>query len=311
MRRGILVFLAGLPLTALAEPPRLVFVTRAEVHETDLLLDGKLLAGYRHAPSLRKPYLWPVIGPSGKPVMPEHPADHPHHTGLFAAAEVDKAMFWQGDTKDRIRHVRFHRMEGDGRRAVLETECVWEAWADGGHRGMLDDHRVAVFTPLGGGELFIDWQISLRARRDVKFQKVTHMAFPQCRPTIPMSVKGGGGGRITNANGQVNEKETIGKAADWCDYSGPNEGPIEGIAMFSHPRLSAPWHPPAWFTRDYGPFSPNPLQFAEDDAVRRLRKGDELRMRWGILVHRGDVKEGRVAERYAAYVRKGTLDAGD
>ena len=318
-------------LPAGAEPARIEVVRRDADHELDLRVDGKLAAGYRYAPTLRKPYLYPIVGPSGKSVTPENPPDHPHHNGIFAAAETEGgALFWQGTSKDRIRHVKFGRAEAADGQAVLETECVWETPAGGAaspaapgveaeFRGIIDDRRMVTFTPLGGGEMFLDYAVALTAREDVQFRKVTHMAFPQCRVTIPMSVKGGGKkeapiagtGAIVNSHGDVNEKGTYGKAADWCDYSGSNEGAVEGIAVFSHPKLSAPWHPPPWFTRDYGPFSPNPWLFAEDDAARRIAKGQTMCARWGILIHRGDVKAGRVAERYEAYVRKEMLTVGD
>jgi hypothetical protein len=35
----------------------------------------------------------------------------------------------------------------------------------------------------------------------------------------------------------------------------------------------------------------------------RLGKGEHLRLRYGILVHTGDVQEGQVAEQYKRFVK--------
>ena len=35
----------------------------------------------------------------------------------------------------------------------------------------------------------------------------------------------------------------------------------------------------------------------------KLGKGEHLKLRYGILLHNGDVKEGRVAERYQEFVK--------
>jgi hypothetical protein len=284
------------------------FEADGKAEELRVLHEGRLLGAYRHASGLKKVCWFPVIGPSGKSITPEAPADHPHHTGFFVAAEINDQLFWQGTTRDRIRHVRFVRTEADASRATVETECVWETPAGEGFRAMIDDRRTVTFVPLGGGELFLDWTISLGAREDLVIRKTTHTGLPQCRVTPSMSVKNGG--RITNSRGGIDEKGTHGKPAEWCDYSGPNGDGVEGVAMFSHPEFS-PQHPPPWFTRDYGPMSPSPWLFSTDEAVRKIPRGGVLDLRWGILVHKGTADEGRVARRYALYVKKGTLERGD
>jgi len=39
-------------------------------------------------------------------------------------------------------------------------------------------------------------------------------------------------GKIENSYGAIGEKETWGKRAHWCDYSGPSDEEIAGLACF-------------------------------------------------------------------------------
>jgi hypothetical protein len=77
------------------------------------------------------------------------------------------------------------------------------------------------------------------------------------------------------------------------DYSSAGEG-AEGLAFLVHPD-SGP--SPKWLTRDYGTFGPRrPDEQSGKPFV--LKKGESLRQRVGILVHRGDAKAGAAEERY-------------
>ena len=88
------------------------------------------------------------------------------------------------------------------------------------------------------------------------------------------------------------------KEAAWVDYSHPLDGAAEGVAVFSHPDNE---HPHKWLTRDYGCFGPRRID-EKSGKQFVLKKDESLAQRVGILVHRGDVKSGKVAERYEQYV---------
>ena len=105
------------------------------------------------------------------------------------------------------------------------------------------------------------------------------------------------GGRLVNSEGGINQKGTNGKVAKWCDYWNTVDGATEGLAIFSHPENE---HPHRWLTRDYGCFGPRRPD-ARSGKPFTLKKGDSLTMRVGILVHKGDTKTGKVAERYRLY----------
>jgi hypothetical protein len=106
------------------------------------------------------------------------------------------------------------------------------------------------------------------------------------------------GGRMTNSEGGINQAGTHGKPATWIDYSNTVDGVAEGLAVFSH---SDNEHPHTWLTRDYGTFGPRRADPRHGKPFV-LKKGERLRQRVGILVHRGDVEGGKVARRYEQYV---------
>ena len=94
--------------------------------------------------------------------------------------------------------------------------------------------------------------------------------------------------------------------SDWCDYSGDIGGKRAGIAVFdaatNQPRA-------AWHSRGYGLMAANPFGRAESGFPARkgqhdlvkLGKGEHLKLRYGIFLHAGDAREGKVAEAYEQF----------
>jgi hypothetical protein len=118
-----------------------------------------------------------------------------------------------------------------------------------------------------------------------------------------------GKGHITNAEGSVGESACWGRISAWCDYSGPVEGEIVGIAIFAAPENPLPT---CWHSRGYGLMAANPFGRAKSGfpAMRgkndkkdlvHLDKGEHLKLRYGIFLHLGDVKQGKVTEGYELF----------
>jgi hypothetical protein len=117
-----------------------------------------------------------------------------------------------------------------------------------------------------------------------------------------------GKGKLVNADGKSGMKECWGQFSNWCDYSGPIEGKVAGIAIFDHPKNPVP---ACWHSRDYGLMAANPFGRTGSGfpAVRgrtdlfQIPKGEHLKLRYGILIHPGDAKEGKVADFYQKFVK--------
>ena len=114
------------------------------------------------------------------------------------------------------------------------------------------------------------------------------------------------GGRIVNSRGQVNG-DAWGKPAEWVDYHGPVDGETIGIAILNHP--SSFRFPTYWHVRTYGLFAANPFGLREftngaKQGQYRVASGENLTLRYRVLLHRGDDKRGKVAESFAAYAKE-------
>jgi hypothetical protein len=130
---------------------------------------------------------------------------------------------------------------------------------------------------------------------DIRILKSNHALF-SARVVPELSVESGG--MLINADGKTGEKGTWGIASPWCDYSGTQDSVTEGIAILQHPKNR--WYPCKWFTRDYGFFSPTPMNWLENDKLE-LAKGEQLTLRYRVVIHTGDAKNAEIAEIFNQY----------
>jgi hypothetical protein len=314
------------PLPA-GEKPGKVEIRKARDH-LDFLVNGELAARYRTGPEAAKPFFWPLNAPGGVPVTrawpmekagPGDSTDHPHQKS---------AWFCHGDVipegvelKAKVRGVEGvdYWAEGKGRGRIVCTEVGTPAadkgaarvttkneWRTADGRKILDETRTLRLYDLGKARLFVV-DIDLHASvapitfGDTKEGALGVRVHDQLREQK-------GNGRLTNAEGKVGEKDCWGQFSAWCDYSGKVDGKKVGVTIFDDPKNP---HPAAWHSRGYGLMAANPFGRARSrfPAVKgrndlvRLDRGQHLRLRYGILVHSGDVEEAQVAEQYKRFVK--------
>jgi hypothetical protein len=159
---------------------------------------------------------------------------------------------------------------------------------------MRDRRRIVIAAP-GKDVRFIDFEITLEPLTDITILKSNHALF-SARVVPELSVSSGG--TLVNAEGKLSEKGTFGVPSPWCDYSGTRDGVTEGIAILQNPNNR--WFPCKWFTRDYGFFSPTPMNWLENDQLQ-LAKGQTLTLRYRVVVHAGDTKAAGIAEIFGQY----------
>jgi len=267
-------------------------------------VDGQLFAEYRTDVN-GQPILWPIIGPTGRPVTRAYPMaddvanekhDHPHHRSLwFTHGDVNGLSFWH---KEKTEHQEFLRI-ASGQQALVATRNDWLA-PDG--KRVMEDKRTLTFGTDADAR-WIDFDIMLTATDGpVKFGDTKEGTFG-VRVAGTMKVDAKPGGRIVTSEGKT-DKAAWGKAAPWVDYHGPIDGKTVGIAIFNHP--SSFRFPTYWHVRTYGLFAANP--FGLHDFVRKgadgsfvLEKNESMPLRYRVYIHAGDEKEGKVAEAYARY----------
>lgn len=257
---------------------------------------GKLFTCYKFAPLQKYPYFWPVNGPaSGKSVTTESSQPYPHHHSLFFSCDrVNSGNFWQEENKyGQIVSQGPKIIEAEGDRIIFTDTCYWQQPKS--EPVILDLRRVVITAP-NEKLRFIDFEISLQPLTDILIQKTNHSLF-SARVMPELSVKSGG--TLVNAEGKTSEKGTWGVASPWCDYSSTRNGVTEGIAILQHP--SNQWYPCKWFTRDYGFFSPTPMNWLKDDQPLKLAKCETLTLRYRVVVHSGDAKAADINGLFKQY----------
>jgi hypothetical protein len=271
-------------------------------------INGRLFTEYL-VRSGTKPVLWPIIGPTGKPMtrdfpMRDHPGetkDHPHQRSLwFSHGNVNGIDFWAEQGRvGTIKHLEFTKIAG-GKPAVIATRNAWLA-PDG--RRICEDQRVLHFDSDGDAR-WIDFDITLKASDgELVFGDTKEGTFG-LRVAESLSVDARRGGQIINSRGQTNGA-AWGRPAAWVDYFGPIDGKTVGIAILNHP--SSLRYPTHWHVRTYGLFAANPFGLRDftggkkADGALTLPRGEKATFRYRVLLHRGDQREGKVAERFSAY----------
>ena len=258
--------------------------------------DGRLVTEYRYAPEQKYPYFYPVAGPrSGESVTTESSEPYPHHHSLFFGADfVNGGNYWQDAlSRGQIVAQETRIVRAAGTEVEIAQTSVWSR--PGAEPPFRDQRTIRLSAPSDDIRL-IDFDVTLTALMDVHVGKSNHSLFA-ARMVPGLSVDSGG--TLVNARGARNADGTFGEEAEWADFYGTRDGVTEGLAILNHP--ANPWSPPPWFTRDYGFFSPTPLNWLEDGV--RLGRGEQLRLRYRVVVHAGSAVEARIADQYAAYAR--------
>lgn len=278
-----------------------------------VFINGREAFVYQYTSWYDLPHIWPLGSPSGKNMLDQQNEPYPHHRAFYFAdtvlfngvRKVDVYMaLYTGQKigtdvfgppfRDHIRHTGFKRLEIEEDRAVIEAELLWEM---DGNTPVLDDLRLFNVFSLGDGEYLIDVRYTLTSSYgDVEFvSDEVHYAWPFLR--LNPIYSGENGGTITSDAGTTGQEATNLKVARWIDYSNTVEGTTEGLAVFQWPSGK----PHRWLTREYGLLGPR-RQDEQSGHPFSLKKGESITQRVGILVHKGDVTTGRVAERYRQYI---------
>src|SRR6185436_10640036 len=190
--------------------------------------EGVEIARYHFGPSLRRPFLFPLIGPSGLSLTrmghPHDPESHSHHNSIWISHNsVNGVSFWDDRAKGKIVHQRIENLEVD---SILSSN----AWIDeASKKTLMSERRRTSIVLLERSEYFLIVDLEFSCTEKVTLGK-TPFGLVGVRVAKTMGTNDGGG-TIRNSEGKVNEKEVLWKAAKWVDYSGPiKRDVIEGIA---------------------------------------------------------------------------------
>ncbi len=261
-------------------------------------VNGNLFTTYILSEFEKYPFFYPVNGPSNASVTSMRNANYPHHSSLFFGCDrVNGGNYWQeGLERGQIISLRADILESGGEKAVVENECIWRR---PGADAPVKDKRLITVTVPSKDKFFIDFEVTMEMLMDVTILKTNHSLFSgRMDPDLAVI----NGGTMINAEGDKGEKDTFGKRSAWMDYYGERMGKMEGMAILQHP--SNEWFPAPWFTRDYGFYSPTPMYWPENDEQTELKKGDQIHLRYRVIVHSGDTKEAGIAGEFEKYSKE-------
>jgi len=232
--------------------------------------------------------------------------DHKHHKSIWVAygecgrGRVDNWAEEEGHGWQR--HRGFLKLISG---PVYGRIVAKNDWCRHDERKQFEERRDMRFYALPQGTRLFDIAVTFRMTEGpVTFYDTKEGGLVSVRVATSMDVRNGG--RIENAYGGVNEAETWGKSAPWCDYSGQVAGKHVGIAIMDHE--ANPRYPTGWHVRDYGLMTANCFawrHYRPEAKVRgdmAFRKGQNTTWRYRVYIHRGDASKGQVRGRFLDFI---------
>jgi hypothetical protein len=279
----------------------------------DLIADDRVdftvaatpFTSYVFREGIARPYLYPVIGPGGVEVTACGPSDHVHHRSIYIAqGEVNDFDNWseqEGHASTVNREISLTTASGP----VFAELCAKNDWVSPKGGNLLHELTTVRVYARPDCCRMIDVSSSWIAQYGgVHFGSTKEAGTLSVRVAADLEVKNGG--KIENSYGGVNEAETWGQRAAWCDYSGVTQGHHVGIAVFDHPEnLRYPTH---WHVRNYGLMTANQWglsDFTADPSKRGdycMRPGEVLSWRFRVYIHQGDAADGDVRRAYHDFI---------
>lgn len=282
-----------------AQPVPRMQVLPLPLEQASVTRDGTEISRYFFGNSNKRPFLYPLVGPSGRSLTrmghPRDPNGHSHHNSVWISHhDVNGVSFW-GDTGGaKIVHKRVAQYEDSADEALIQ---VHNAWNDDTGKTLLDELRTLRFRPQNDGEWLLILDLELTAKSTVTFGK-TPFGLLGVRMAKTIGVHDGGG-RILNSNGERDEMEVFWKRAKWCDYSGPiAPNKREGIAIFDHPQN--PNHPTVFHVRSDGWMGSS----FTHDAARTIEPNQPLKLRYALWIHQGVPQREALEKEFQAFVDK-------
>jgi hypothetical protein len=291
-----------------------VALAEAKPGQIDVSLDGEPFTSFCYGDDWARPFLHPVIGPHGEPITRAYPViedvpgetqDHPHHKSFWVAwGDVNGEDNWSENAKGHARQVVRDMREQVSGPVYGRISCLLD-WVSATGEKQMEEEREIVFHNLSAACRAVDLKVVFRATDgDIRFGDTKEGGI--CSIRVATSMDAGDKGTIVNSYGGVNEAETWGKRAQWCDYYGPVAGQTVGIAILDHPKNFR--YPTYWHVRNYGLMTANPFGLShflgdkQADGSHTLPAGETLTFRYRVLFHADTTAEADVAGKYHDYI---------
>jgi len=312
-----LLFTRVVAFSLLFEPLQAQVAISLEKDRVSIRINGNSFTNLFMGQEVRKPFLYPLTTASGKKVSrgfpvepaPGDPTDHPHQRGLWIGAEklsvagLGLMDFWENDPSYKRPHMGSITFKDvlDYKSGPTEGHLTFVAdWISPDGIAVVTEIRTLTFYAAPKDCRMFDVDLHLRANRDLTFEDNDDTVIGmRLRPAFDEK----SGGRPVNAQGLEGEANIRGKRSEWIDWQTNIDGEGVGVALMDHPSNFAA--PTRWHVRSMGLVVANP--FGQHDYSSQapvmsnsLRSGEEMHLRYRVLIHPKTTDVKQVYEDFAA-----------
>lgn len=255
-----------------------------------------------------KPYLYPLIGPSGLETtrafpmrrVPGEDRDHPHQRSFwFTHGSVNGVDFWSEiPGHGSIRETSRPTVVSGSVVGLIRSTHDW--LGPDGKKICEDDRLIRVYATKR--VRILDYDVELSAGDAPATFGDTKEGTFGLRVASSMDASRKPGGKLTNAEGLV-DASLWGKPSAWVDYVGPVAGKTIGAAIFDRPDGFR--HPTTWHARPYGLFAANPFGWRDFGQKRSgaytLKPGRPIAFHYRVYLHDGDTASAGLPQAYDAF----------
>ncbi|WP_043582654.1 PmoA family protein [Geminisphaera colitermitum] len=242
---------------------------------------------YRYNPDTPKPGIHPLVTPRGHVLTGWEMSDHVWHRGLwFTIKFINKDNFWE-------ERAPFGRQVTHAGQPVLEPVAADAArimhtqqWISPAGEAVMDESRVVYSKLQDDGVTLVDWDISLRALRDVILDRT------------PFTTWGGYGGFSLRASRGMHGVDFLlpdgttvpsisGDPHPWVVMQGRMDGGADervSVCMIDHPEN--PVAPVPWYAKSANGFTFINAAFLFHGSLN-AGAGETLRFRYRLLYRDG------------------------
>lgn len=239
----------------------------------------------------------PLLTASGKHVtrgFPDEqiagePTDHPHQRGMWLGYEhLSGENIWELDPADPHPHsgsIRFQKIVEihDGDRSGGFT--ITAQWLNEDAKPVIDETLALRFYSEPANSRVYDVDLTLKGVKLSTFEDARDglIGF-RLAPAFDESR----GGTVINADGVHGADNIEGTHSNWVDWQTNLDGEKVGVAILNHPANHRA--PTAWRMKSFGlifanPFAQRFYDKTREDGAMSLQPGDELRLRYRVLIH--------------------------
>jgi hypothetical protein len=311
MRAGAAALILVLSVTVMAAAESEGFTFEQAGERVEVKLNGKPLTAFHYASKWDKPFLFPIRTVSGRvlsrgwPVEPRkgEEQDHPWHRGIwYGHGDINGEDFWR-EKPDRSTSRLV--IDGPPRAGSDSLEAKFGMVSSKGKRLGSVVHRYKFGRD--GGSLLIHAVLAITADAGsaLRFGDTEDGGFGF---RLADQFRQDRGARLSNAEGASGTEQIWGKPARWVDYSAHVQNVPAGVAVLDHPANLR--HPTRWHARGYGLNAANPFALGDftgdkkNDGSYTLAAGKQLRLRYLVIVHEGELPRERIERYFTGFAAK-------